>query len=426
MEAVIQQYGEVPYDGFASFYNRNLGRFAERLLPVLDDLFLRHLPSGGRILDVCCGTGQLAFMLRKRGFAVVGVDESSEMLRLARCNAPDAEFIQAKASSFELAEAVDGVVSTFDSINHVLNIKELEEVFSCVHRYLKNDGYLVFDVNMEEGYLSRWDGHWQGRFEEGTYDIKAIYDKDARIGRNEIKVNKPDSEITRQWEICEHCYSEQEIRETLKNSGFAVRAMYDGHQDLGLFGEWGRSFFVCQKATARLSDTGVAREPPKEKVKYRSVRTCILDGVYPGNALRRELGEDSLRLNAISEVLCRFQPAHYDQLYTQAPRFSWFIPAVDVLGQVHPFPVCSQPSSSSTEWSPHSRVVYLSPLLEQHKWPIVVIAVAHELVHVILNHELVDLDGDTYRRQEREVSQKLVDWGFQDELTAAVPSDSIT
>ena len=55
------------YDPFADAYNRHWGGFATRMLPVLDRLILSDLEEGSLVLDLCCGTGQLASALTERG-----------------------------------------------------------------------------------------------------------------------------------------------------------------------------------------------------------------------------------------------------------------------------------------------------------------------------------------------------------------------
>ncbi len=443
MEPERASRAEAPYDGLARFYNENLGQYSVRILPVLEKLILGHIPPGGRVLDLCCGTGQLARSLYDRGYSVVGVDESSEMLRFARLNAPGVEFIQANAVAFTLAGTVDGVVSVFDSINHLLSLADLKQVFSCVYRHTKDKGYFVFDVNMEEGYRSRWGGHWRGVLADAIYDLDAIYDNETRIGRNRIRIVTTDSAPNRQWEIHERCYSYEQLRETLTSTGFSVRAACDGAQDLGLPDERGRCFVVCQKLAEQstLGTSPTARQVPWVKfesrlnettqtaptppIKCRPIESCIDDGVYPGETARKSLGEEgenSLRLKAVGEVLRRLAPKPYASLTRQAGHFSWFIPAVAVLGQVHPFPANADASraSTSTAGQPTSaQVVYLSPILENHGWATVVTAVAHELFHVILEHDIHHPAADTYGRQEHEVRQALVRWGFGNELADA-------
>src|SRR4051812_10542181 len=59
------------YDDFAWFYNRYWAdEFHKVAIPVLERIWLPRVPAGGRLLDVCCGTGYLAGNLGRRGFQV--------------------------------------------------------------------------------------------------------------------------------------------------------------------------------------------------------------------------------------------------------------------------------------------------------------------------------------------------------------------
>ena len=70
------------YDRFAWVYNKHWGNeFTPRVFPILENLVLRRTPAGGRILDLCCGTGQMAQTLTALGYRVTGIDGSAEMLR---------------------------------------------------------------------------------------------------------------------------------------------------------------------------------------------------------------------------------------------------------------------------------------------------------------------------------------------------------
>ncbi len=149
------------YDPFARVYNRHWGFFATRAYPILEHLVLEKLPSGCAVLDLCCGTGQLAAELSRRGYRTTGLDGSEGMIEIARKNAPDVDFVVQDARNIALSRKFAAAFSTFDSLNHVMNLDELEQVFRSVFAVLEGGGYFVFDLNMEEGFRSRWRGSFE-------------------------------------------------------------------------------------------------------------------------------------------------------------------------------------------------------------------------------------------------------------------------
>lgn len=238
------------YDRFAWFYNRYWGpAFSGQAMTVLDKLLLPSLPAQGRILDLCCGTGQLAGELTARGFQVTGIDESEEMLRYARENAPLAEFILADARSFNFAPIYHGAVSTFDSLNHVMRLEELTRVFQNVHAALVDEGFFLFDLNMEQGYQARWQGSLAIVQDDHVCIVRAGFDPEQKLGRNDITMFRLEggdwqrSDLT----LWQKCYSEDEIRSSLGEAGFREISAYEADKDLGMAGSVGRTFFLARK-----------------------------------------------------------------------------------------------------------------------------------------------------------------------------------
>ncbi|MCF3939444.1 MULTISPECIES: class I SAM-dependent DNA methyltransferase [Gordonia] len=62
---------------------------------------LLHDHGGQRVLDAGCGTGRVALELRRRGFAVVGVDADDTMLATARRNGPDVAWVLADLTTLD-------------------------------------------------------------------------------------------------------------------------------------------------------------------------------------------------------------------------------------------------------------------------------------------------------------------------------------
>ncbi|NLM97824.1 MAG: class I SAM-dependent methyltransferase [Halanaerobiaceae bacterium] len=152
-------YGDI----FAKVYNKMWSGFALSVANKIIEYYKETevYKNNKVILDLCCGTGQMAHEFLKEDFEVIGIDISSSMLNYAKENAKEfiknkrAVFIQADASSFSLDTEVGLVISTFDSLNHLESKKALKGCFESVFNSLARDGYFIFDLNTRYG-LKRW------------------------------------------------------------------------------------------------------------------------------------------------------------------------------------------------------------------------------------------------------------------------------
>lgn len=237
------------YDSFAWFYNKYWGReIAAQMLSALDVLLVPVIPARSRILDLCCGTGRLAALLGKRGFKVTGIDNSRAMLAFARRNAPAARFIRADAQSFKVSPVYQAAVSTFDSLNHIMSLKELTEVFRHVHAALVEDGVFVFDLHSEQGFRRHWQQHFTILEDDAACILRGWFDRESKVGRYDATLFR----LRKQWRrfdftLLERCYSQRKVRAALKAAGFATISTHDASRDLGLTEHIGRWFFVARK-----------------------------------------------------------------------------------------------------------------------------------------------------------------------------------
>jgi SAM-dependent methyltransferase len=239
------------YDGFAWIYNRYWGGFIDRVIPVLDQLALNNLPPKSRILDVCCGTGQLAHALSQRGYFVTGVDGSDDMLRFARENAPGCEFILADVRAMNMPAQYSAAFSTFDSLNHILEWPDLAEAFRRVHAALKPGGIFVFDMNLEGGYVARWHGSTGQTADNHAFVQSWSYDADEKLARVKFSLFFLDQAL-KTWQrtditLTQYAYSEGEIRDALGSAGFSAIQTTDAHEFNMTPEPGGRMFFVARK-----------------------------------------------------------------------------------------------------------------------------------------------------------------------------------
>lgn len=135
-------YDEEVTPEFAVYHERILGPFLDRVA---------WDRPGGKVLDLGCGTGVVALALARRGFDVVGVDHSPEMLALAR---------QKLAGAGLRAELETGDVRSlrfgdgeFDCVTIQGLLHHLEELDPCLReatRVLRPGGFLYVSEPMRE------------------------------------------------------------------------------------------------------------------------------------------------------------------------------------------------------------------------------------------------------------------------------------
>lgn len=103
------------------------------------------------VLDLGCGTGTLTELLARRGYEMIGLDNSQEMLQIAmekreRSGLPILYLMQ-DMREFELYGTVGAVVSVCDSLNYLLEEEDVVETFRRVNNYLYPQGIFIFDFN---------------------------------------------------------------------------------------------------------------------------------------------------------------------------------------------------------------------------------------------------------------------------------------
>ena len=177
-----QLTGDVPYERFADFYEAEFRR------------------DGGEfklLLDLCCGTGTLTNVLSRRGYEMIAVDSSVEMLMEAQGKSADLEtpplFLCQDAAALDLYGTVDAAVCSLDGMNYIPP-EDLPEVFRRLRLFVRPGGLLIFDIRTPD-FLRSLDGDvfvdeqedvlclWRADFEEELPAIIYGMDIFSRQGR---------------------------------------------------------------------------------------------------------------------------------------------------------------------------------------------------------------------------------------------------
>ena len=142
------------YENFARVYDELMDNvpyeeWAQFILNLLQDRKITE----GLVLELGCGTGKLMTLLGKVGFDMIGVDNSVEMLQIAKeKTSQDFLYLLQDMREFELYGTVKAVISVCDSVNYITKKEELRKVFQLVNNYLDPEGLFIFDFNTEYKY----------------------------------------------------------------------------------------------------------------------------------------------------------------------------------------------------------------------------------------------------------------------------------
>jgi SAM-dependent methyltransferase len=167
-----------PYDPIATLYDRHWGHdFAALSQQAIETHLSPRLPRNARVLDLCCGTGLLLAHLETLGYQAFGVDESANMLELARRHAPRASLQQADMAQFHWAHPFDAVLSFYNSLNHADSPEHLRKTLVNIADHLRPSGLLLFDYVLPEAFETAWDCTEHASTGARTWSLHYCYER---------------------------------------------------------------------------------------------------------------------------------------------------------------------------------------------------------------------------------------------------------
>jgi len=239
------------YDDFAWFFDRYWADgFLDDAREGFESFFLSRLSPGSRVLDVCCGTGQMARLLCERRFEVVGVDGSQPMIELARENAPEATFEQADVCEFVPAGSFRAALSMYDSVNHFESLESIRAVFLNVFNALEPGGLFLFDVNTADGFQEAAAETYADVETKRVCVVKTHFDENAghAVAAITLFQTKDEKWSRRDFKIEEFLHDAADLKRTLHEVGFADVEILSAEDDFGMNRGYGRLFFLATKA----------------------------------------------------------------------------------------------------------------------------------------------------------------------------------
>ena len=246
------------YKDFAFFYDLLMKNADyESRFDYIIGLLAENGIGEGILLDMACGTGTLSKMFAQKGFDVVGVDASEEMLSKAQEKKLeenfDALFLCQKMEELDLFGTIDAAVCTLDSLNHVTEKEKIREIFRRVALFMNDGGVFVFDVNTL--YKHR-EVLGNNAFVFDTENVFCAWLntllEDGETTQIDLDIFESDEEeddvyVRYSEEFFERGYELNFLKKTLEQFRFEVVGIYDDMTKEPIKENSERAVFVCKK-----------------------------------------------------------------------------------------------------------------------------------------------------------------------------------
>lgn len=243
------------YGSFAEYYdsltsNVDYSKTAEYVSNILNENGINK----GILLDLACGTGTMSLIMAQKGYDVIGVDNSPEMLGEARekaCEAgEDILFLCQDMCNIDLYGTVDCTVCLLDSLNHLESKEELLAAFQRVSLFTVPGGLFVFDVNTEYKHKYVLGDNtfvyenddvycvWQNEYDDESKTVEIFLD----FFQEENGLYRRSSEY-----FSERAFSDSDIKNLLSEAGFTDIKAYGELRKTAPSDTEERIFYVARK-----------------------------------------------------------------------------------------------------------------------------------------------------------------------------------
>lgn len=223
------------YTSFAQVYDLFMDNVPyDQWCGYITELLREYGIQDGLVLELGCGTGVLTRKLAAKGYDMIGVDYSEDMLEIAmdhRQEGEDILYLLQDMREFELYGTVRAAVSICDSMNYIVEYQDLVQVMKLVNNYLDPGGIFIFDLNTPYKYEEiLGENTFAENRPEGSFIWENYYDGETGINEYDLTLFVREEEgIYRKFEETHYqrAYELEQVRRAIKEAGLEFVAAYD-------------------------------------------------------------------------------------------------------------------------------------------------------------------------------------------------------
>lgn len=230
---------DVDYDGWVDY---------------IEKIFDRYDQKPKNIAELACGTGNITNRLAKKGYNMIGLDISEDMLSVAQNKAMDMGsqviYLNHDMRNLVLPTELDAMICACDGINYITDDKDLLKIFQSVHAHLKDGGLFIIDIS---SYYKLSNILGQNTFAENHKEVSYIwqnyFDEKRSICDFDLTIFLKEGKLYRRFDEShsQRAYRKNEILESLKTAGFKRVEVFEAFGFSSPQDKSERINFVCQR-----------------------------------------------------------------------------------------------------------------------------------------------------------------------------------
>ena len=234
-----------PYAKLSQFYDAGWGDFSIQYIGLINELLQERGIKHARILDIACGTGNLALELARQGYNVCGMDVSAEMIGIAKKKTKGVSnlmFAVRDMTVLNSLDCFDMITCTYDSINYLRRLYDVRRMLSGVASALDTGGLFVFDSNTKYLYMKHKNELIKREINGEKFLQQCQYKSRDNIATTTFSFSDGIYEIHRQ-----RPYSYEELRPMLDKAGLYTLHLFSWFGGLPYSSNTPKFFCVTEK-----------------------------------------------------------------------------------------------------------------------------------------------------------------------------------
>ena len=246
---------DTQYTGLAKFYDllqadANYKKWAN----YIEKLLKKYGKSNDIVLELACGTGSLSKELVERGYDLICVDNSPEMLEIAKEKCKGGMhpplFLCQDMAQLDLFGTIDAAVCCMDSINYLTYLSELKATLDRVSLFLNPGGVFIFDIKTIGAFEELKGQTNVVSTEDNFFFWQYDYDKKNGICQHNVELFEKTGNLYKRLEEThfQRAYSFEQVERLLDRAGFKDVVKLIPFTMKKADRQEGRVFFIARKA----------------------------------------------------------------------------------------------------------------------------------------------------------------------------------